>query len=545
MIMRIPAILTAAVLAWSWGMAPQDIFDAVRRNDPVRVTAFVEENPAAVRALDDNGRSPLQVAVLYGFAGVVDALVRGGADPNTRDRFGRTPLQDALRGDEPVIAERLLGAGATFVVDGDDGRRTLHLAAWAGCSALVSRMADAGADLRSKNDNGGTLLHSAVRGRLTGWMTRLLGRGFDIDAADRYGLTPLHLAAMRGFDDGIRLLLGAGARIDAATPGGKTAYHAAVDEGQASSAALLLSRGASQDPPKFPLLRGDYLGQKPPGAVAEVFAPGIVSTMDWEHGGPVFSPDGNEMYWSPVAYAGSRGRILTSRRVDGAWTAPVPAPFTRPEYREMGPGLSADGRRIYFTSYRPVDPARKDVRTYNLWTAERAGDGWSEPRPLPPPVNVGGTARSTLARGDVLYFGSFRRGTGVVGRSVRRGGAEWSEPEVLPFNDRHAQICSYIDPEDRFLVFESNRPGGFGGFDLYVAFHAKDGSWGPAVNLGDRVNSAGNDWFASMSSDGRCFFFTSDRGGNDDVYWIDAGAVEALRPASGGDGGRQPARGSR
>jgi len=49
----------------------------------------------------------------------------------------------------------------------------------------------------------------------------------------------------------------------------------------------------------FPVLRGPYLGQKPPGMAPEVFAPGIVTTELNEHGSPTFSPDLSEMYWSP------------------------------------------------------------------------------------------------------------------------------------------------------------------------------------------------------------------------------------------------------
>jgi len=512
------------------GLLSQEIFEAVRGDNSSRVRSLLERDPGLAGLTDDNGRSPLQIAVLYGFADVVEVLIRSGADLNTRDRFGKTPLLNALQSEEPEIAKRLVSAGAELAVAGEEGREIMHRAAWTGCGELLDLSAKKGADLRSKNDNGGTLLHSVVRGRLTDWMKRLLEARFDPNERDRYSLTPLHLAAREGLDEGIRIMLDGGADLQAKTVEGKTAYHLALENGRAGSAALLRARGAEANEPDFPVLRGDYFGQKTPGMTAEPFGLGIVSTMDWEHGGPVFSMDGSEMYWSPVVYGASRGCILFSRRIDDRWTRPVPVSFTKSEYREMGPGLSADGQRIYFTSYRPIDDSQRNVRAYNLWCAERADGGWAEPRPLPPPVNAaGGAARSTLAVGDVLYFGSWRTGLGAIYRSQRRAD-RWTEPEFLPINSRATQICSYAASNDRFLIFESAQPGGFGGFDLYVAFRDDDGSWGAPINLGEKVNTSAQEWFASMSHDGKYLFFTSDRSGNDDVYWIDVRAVEALRP---------------
>ena len=522
--------LAALVLISAQSLFGQDIFEAVRRNNLDQVKELVAKSPGFVKLTDANGRTPLQIAVLYGYADVVDVLLRGGADINTRDKFGKTPLLNALQSEEPEVVRRLVSGGATVAVAGEEGRETLHRAAWTGCRELVDLMAKKGADLKTNNQNGGTLLHSVVRGRLAEWMRRLLEARFDPNARDRYSLTPLHLAAREGYDEGLRVLLERGADLGARTTEGKTAYHLAMENGRAGSAALLRSVGAEAKEPEFPVLRGDHFGQKTPGMTAELFAPGIVSTMDWEHGGPVFSPDGNEMYWSPVVYAASRGCVMVSRRVAGRWTRPVPAPFTKTEYREMGPGLSADGKRLYFTSYRPLDEARKTNRVYNLWVVDRTEGGWSDPRPLPPPVNVGpGAARSTLAAGEVLYFGSWRTGNSNIYRSTFKD-SRWSEPELLPINSRFTQICSFAGPEDDFLIFESAQPGGFGGFDLYVAFHHRDGTWSEPVNLGDKVNTPAQEWFASMSHDMKYLFFTSDRSGNDDVYWIDARAVEALRP---------------
>ena len=53
---------------------------------------------------------------------------------------------------------------------------------------------------------------------------------------------------------------------------------------------------ASHTQGEFSVLEGPFLGQKPPDSTPEPFAPGIVTTKDWEVGG-VFSPDMNEFYF--------------------------------------------------------------------------------------------------------------------------------------------------------------------------------------------------------------------------------------------------------
>ena len=88
---------------------------------------------------------------------------------------------------------------------------------------------------------------------------------------------------------------------------------------------------------------------------------------------------------------------------------------------------------------------------------------------------------------------------------------------------------TYISPDESFLIFESFRPGGLGGSDFWLSLKDGDGTWGPAVNLGGPINSAGDDWFGGFSPDGKYFFFVSDRNGNNDIYWVDAGLIEALK----------------
>lgn len=78
------------------------------------------------------------------------------------------------------------------------------------------------------------------------------------------------------------------------------------------------------------LKQGPYLGQNPPGDVPELFAPGIVSSVYREHSSAVFTPDGNELFWSREINLGGRPRIIVimhMKQENGVWTQPELAPF--------------------------------------------------------------------------------------------------------------------------------------------------------------------------------------------------------------------------
>jgi hypothetical protein len=112
----------------------------------------------------------------------------------------------------------------------------------------------------------------------------------------------------------------------------------------------------------------------------------------------------------------------------------------------------------------------------------------------------------------------------------------YQEPVRLPdgVNAFHQTTDSYVDPEDRYLVFTAferqgheNNPG-----YLYVAFRGEDGSWSDAARLGPAMNSEDQFGSVTISSDGKYLFFmrvtdqpeeTTKMGW--DLYWVDAAVV--------------------
>ena len=92
-----------------------------------------------------------------------------------------------------------------------------------------------------------------------------------------------------------------------------------------------------------------------------------------------------------------------------------------------------------------------------------------------------------------------------------RTASGWSKPQPIDeLNSPQADIGPVISQDGDLLYLYSNRAGGFGGMDLYVAQRDGDG-WKNAVNLGATVNSAAHEYDPAVTPDGSRLFFASNR----------------------------------
>lgn len=99
----------------------------------------------------------------------------------------------------------------------------------------------------------------------------------------------------------------------------------------------------------------------------------------------------------------------------------------------------------------------------------------------------------------------------------------WSEPENLGrnINTESWESSPSLSPDKRALYFSSNRPGGYGGKDLYVSYRMPNGKWGPAKNMGSSINTAGDELAPFIHADNATLYFTSDGlpgYGNSDIF---------------------------
>ncbi len=88
----------------------------------------------------------------------------------------------------------------------------------------------------------------------------------------------------------------------------------------------------------------------------------------------------------------------------------------------------------------------------------------------------------------------------------------WSEPQNLGpnINTDFYESGPTLSPDKRALYFVSNRPGGYGGRDIYVSYRQPNGKWGPATNMGPDINSAGDEQAPFIHADNQTLYYTSD-----------------------------------
>lgn len=104
-------------------------------------------------------------------------------------------------------------------------------------------------------------------------------------------------------------------------------------------------------------------------------------------------------------------------------------------------------------------------------------------------------------------------------RAVREG-EKWSDPELLPFSTPEStEMHPTVNADGTVLYFASDREGGFGGTDLYVARRTGE-TWSKPENLGPQVNLPGREAFPHLAPDGSLYYSSDDGGvlGHFDVY---------------------------
>ena len=279
---------------------------------------------------------------------------------------------------------------------------------------------------------------------------------------------------------------------------------------------IIITSCSTQKP--FPKLQGPYLGQTPPGMTPEIFAPDFVSTALDEFG-CTFSVDGKEFYFTRTLLTPTkRHSIMTSYCRNGVWSQPEIAPFSG-IHSAGEPNISPDGKQLFFGRLFPNNNGGSLPMTFKMVQTDH---GWSEPQKI-----MSGMFTTASARGN-LFFTDVSNGMekGDIVKSIYQDG-QYQPPEKLkggvnsPFQDAHP----FISPDESYLIFDSNRPGGFGSSDLYISFKKESGIWGDAINLDDKINTSDYNAIPYVSPDGKYLFFNT----TGDIYWVDASVIEAIR----------------
>src|SRR5688572_13801366 len=190
---------------------------------------------------------------------------------------------------------------------------------------------------------------------------------------------------------------------------------------------------------------------------------------------------------------------------------------------EYYPTITLDGKQLIYT--RRVNNFNED-----FYGAELRGPVWSSAQGLYGNINSARNegAQNISQDGQWLIFTgcNFPQGVGSCDLYISYNTADgWSAPENLgrSINTDAWESAPSLSPDKRDLYFASNRPGGYGGSDIYVSRRLSNGLWSEAENLGAAVNTAGDEGCPFMHADNQTLYFTSNGHlgfGGDDLFLV-------------------------
>jgi hypothetical protein len=287
----------------------------------------------------------------------------------------------------------------------------------------------------------------------------------------------------------------------------------------------------------FRQLTGDYLGQTPPGLEATLFAPGIVSTDSIEHSSPIFSPDRNMVLWTRI-FSGKPAFIVEMTKENGKWSSPFIPEFVDVRYDHFYPAFSFDGKKLYFSSRRPMPTGYPKNKDMWIWVVDRENNRWGIPRPLDSSIMQGFEYAHSVSKYDNIYFSSRRPGSknfDLYFASLKNDIDKIAVPLDEEINLAGYEDGPFIAADESYLIFESERPESIeSSIDLFICFRQKDGNWSKPKNMGPLINTKYAERFAVVSPDGKYLFFGSNRNQRKDnlyfdIFWIDAEVINTLR----------------
>ena len=296
----------------------------------------------------------------------------------------------------------------------------------------------------------------------------------------------------------------------------------------------------------FPLLKGPYFGQKPPIASPEIFCLKCSPCTNTCMGNSFSHPTAKR-------FSGSLQRLRLTVR---PWTRDCSSnkkrtaagrlrcdSFFSIARKENGPCYSADGQRLYYQSRAPLSGNGKN-KDIDIWYRERKGNGWSEAHPVGRPVNTAADESQPWVTGNGSIFFCRENETIVKGQA---GGSDiyhsqyaagsYTKPVLLgaEINSEFAETEPTMAPDNSYLLFISNRPGGFSRMmNLYVSFRTPAGGWTRARCLSHELRIE-NIWFPTLSYDGKYLFFCggypSPNDGYSDChyYWLNTKLIQDLK----------------
>jgi outer membrane protein OmpA-like peptidoglycan-associated protein len=251
---------------------------------------------------------------------------------------------------------------------------------------------------------------------------------------------------------------------------------------------------------------------------------------------PSLTADGKTLVFTRIVNR-QEDFFISFRQTDNTWSIAQPVEGVNSPFNEGAQCISADGRTLVFNVCNTPD----GLGSCDIYRSQKIGNRWSRPENLGAPVNSKWLERQPAlsADGSTLYFSSDRPG-GFGGRDIWKSrlnpNGTWIQPENLGpnINTNGNDDCPFLHADGRTLFFMSDGHPGMGGFDLYTARIDDRGNFEKSQNLGYPINTPANEGALILTLDGKTAYYTSDgldqqNGPNTDLFYFEL--PEHLRPA--------------
>lgn len=253
---------------------------------------------------------------------------------------------------------------------------------------------------------------------------------------------------------------------------------------------------------------------KEPEPVVEPI-PGAINSRLQEFA-PSLSQDGKTMYFYSKRSEKSYTNVYVSQLGDdGLWAVPKEVTEVNSEYDDQSPYISRDGKTLLISSNRDgaieveLDDGKIGI-SRDLYISNWNGKAWTKPQQLPSSINTEEIEENPHLLDDTLLFTRYPFGKPEKASiyKSKRTASGWSKAEKLPapINDKFSTISATLNDDGSMLFFSSNRPGGVGGYDLYLA-RIDGNSYNEVENLGEGINTQEDEAYLVYQQLQKVFYF--------------------------------------
>jgi hypothetical protein len=210
--------------------------------------------------------------------------------------------------------------------------------------------------------------------------------------------------------------------------------------------------------------------------------------------------------------------IYITHLKNGIWSDPKGISELNTNDHDASISISADGQELYI--YKAEHDNIKKTEGGDIFVSRLKGTTWSQPEKLAPVINSQSKEShiSISSEGRTIYFSSNRPG-GFGGMDIytvsKLPNGKWGRARNLgpAINTEYDEDSPFIHPDGKTLYFSSAGHKTMGGLDIFKSVTNK-GSWTPPVNIGYPINSTDDDVYYTPTPDGKRAYFASYRKGS-------------------------------